>query len=82
MCVGVLMLCLSHVWMSQERLLFFFFFIVGSGDSIQIIRLLWQKLLPAEPSNWPRILLSGHINTAYVSTQICKIDQRLYFTYY
>lgn len=74
MCVGVLMLCLSHVWMSQESLLFFFFFIVGSGDSIQIIRLPWQKLLPAEPSNWLRILLSGHINTACVSTQICKID--------
>lgn len=49
-----------------------FFSVVGSGDSIQIIRHLWQELLPAEPSNCPRILLSGHINTTCVSTQICK----------
>lgn len=49
-----------------------FFSVVGSGDSIQIIRRLCQELLPAEPSNCPRILLSGHITTACVSTQICK----------
>lgn len=48
------------------------FFHVGSGDSVQRIRLVWQGLLPAKSSNWPRILLSRHINAACVSTQICK----------